>query len=524
MEEPLFSEQDRLQIRAHGLEEAQVLAQMNYFLDPPKPVRLSKPCTLGDGLLRLDLSEANHLVELQRRVAMEGRCMKFVPASGSASRMFSTLIAHHKAQAPSSQELHGQASARHGPIGELVAFLQGLEKFPFYPELRESMLGAGMEPLELASQGHIRQILDHLLTDAGLGYQDLPKALVLFHRYGEQARTALEEHLVEAAHYVTDGEGICRVHFTVSPGHLERFLREIERVRQLHEPRLGVRFQVGVSLQNPSTDTLAVDLENHPFRSEDGRLLFRPGGHGALLENLQKLDGDIVFIKNVDNVPHERLLKHTVLWKRILGGYLVRLQGQIFELLARLGQDPVAESTIGEAMEFANSILSLPMPKRAELGTAREAAWRLSHFLNRPLRVCAMVENRGEPGGGPFWVEVGPGECPLQIVESVQVDLASPEQREIWESSTHFNPVDMVCGVRDPHGNPYDLMRFADASAVMITRKSSGGRELKALEHPGLWNGGMARWNTVFLEVPEVTFQPVKTVNDLLRPGHQPQG
>lgn len=519
MEGCWLSEQDRRDIQARGMVEAEVVRQWAFFLNPPRPIRLRRACRVGDGILRVDPKEVPELLRIHEQAAQEGRLMKFVPASGSASRMFNALIAYARRE---------PGEPTDGISGELpwevAEFLENLERFPFYPELRESMLGLGEDPLELRARGRISRILDRLLTDRGLGYKDLPKGLILFHRYGQTVRTAIEEHLLEAARYVTDARGVCRVHLTVSPGHRDRFMKEIERIRRLHEPKLGIQFRVGISVQDPSTDTIAVDMENRLFRGVDGRLLFRPGGHGALLQNLQGLHADVVFIKNVDNVAHQRLLDEIVFWKRILAGYLLRLQAQIRQLLARLGGVHCEESALGEALELVTSKLSIAMPSERELGSRRQLRQMLCDLLDRPLRVCAMVHNRGEPGGGPFWTHVPLGQCQLQIVESVQVDLADHEQREIWESSTHFNPVDMVCGLRDARGDVYDLERFADKSAVMITRKWSEGRKLKALELPGLWNGGMAGWNTVFIEVPEVTFQPVKTVNDLLRPGHQPDG
>lgn len=520
--QPIFSEQDRLQIRCHGLNEKEVMAQLQTFSCPPPPIELIRACTVGDGIRRLNPSEAREMAKIQIREAGKGRCMKFVPASGSSSRMFSGLIALRKEGISSLEELQRRAQRGEPNSLQVLEFLNGLKRFPFYEQLAACAAQAGGDLEALLRQGRIGELLEALLDPCGLGYEDLPKALVAFHKYGQEVRTPLEEHLLEASGYAADARGCCKVHFTVSPAHLERFERTLEHLKTKYQEKLGVTFQLQVSIQDPSTDTLAVDMKNRPFRDDRGRLLLRPGGHGALLKNLQETQGDIVFIKNIDNVPHGRFMEETVFWKRVLGGYLIKLQEEIHNIIALLEHPNPEEHSIRRAMELAQAELYLPVPPRKELGSKMEASSRLRGWLDRPLRVCAMVENRGEPGGGPFWVRTPAGSSELQIVESVEVDLSKDNQRAIWLSSTHFNPVDMVCGLRNPRGKPYELSLFADGSRVLITRKSSGGKELKALEHPGLWNGGMARWNTLLLELPLSTFQPVKTVNDLLRPGHQP--
>ncbi|HYN20160.1 MAG TPA: DUF4301 family protein [Thermoanaerobaculia bacterium] len=357
-------------------------------------------------------------------------------------------------------------------------------------------------------------VLDQLPPmDAGL-----PKALIPFHQYPQESRTAFEEHLVEAADYTRDANGDCRLHFTVSPQHQDRFEELLERVRPRYEPRHQCRFLVTFSHQHRSTDVIAVDPENRPFRQADGSLLFRPGGHGSLLENLGALGAlgwDLVFLKNVDNVVPDSRKPLVNGWKKALAGYLLALQERIFRLLERLESEP-EEALLEEAARFAEDELSRPTEASGPPPARRQ---RLIEALNRPLRVCGMVRNQGEPGGGPFWVEDGEGRLSLQIVESAQID---PKVRaEVLAASTHFNPTDLVCALRDRHGAPYDLQRFVDPAAVFIADKSHEGRPLKALERPGLWNGSMARWNTVFVEVPDETFAPVKTLADLLRPEHQ---
>ncbi len=378
-----------------------------------------------------------------------------------------------------------------------------------------------MDIESLLSRGQYKNILEYILTAKGLDYADLPKGLIKFHRYPDHSRTPFEEHLVEAAAYVKDRNGVARIHFTISPEHEGAIKNHIERVRDRYE-KSGVKYEITFSYQKPSTDTVAVDLENRPFRDAEGKLVFRPGGHGALLENLYELEGDIIFIKNIDNVVPDRLKGETYLYKRVLGGLLVELQKQIFQYLDRISKGDLNEPLIEEIIGFASDRLYIVLPKRIGQGTKEEKADFLFSRLNRPLRVCGIVKNQGEPGGGPFWVEHADGTSSMQIVESSQVNMKSAGQKEIWESSTHFNPVDLVCGVRDYLGKAFNLMNFTDPETGFISTKSYEGRELKALELPGLWNGGMANWNTVFVEVPIITFNPVKTVFDLLRKEHQP--
>ena len=365
------------------------------------------------------------------------------------------------------------------------------------------------------------ELLAYLLTPRGLNYANLPKALLQFHRYAGHCRTPLEEHLVEAAAYAQDSQQVARLHVTVAPEHTEAVQAHIEAIRSRYE-RAGVRYDMSLSTQSPATDTIAVDLENTPFRDEHGQLLFRPGGHGALLANLEALAADIVFIKNIDNVLPDHLKETTYGYKRALGGHLVALQQQIFLYLKKLASGAVDAALLHEIWAFAQQQLSMTMPQGGLHTPQHEQIRLLFDRLNRPLRVCGMVRNAGEPGGGPFWVEHTDGSMSLQIVEASQVDTASPEQRAIFAASTHFNPVDIVCGVRDYRGQPFHLTQFVDPDTGFISRKTYAGRTLKALELPGLWNGAMAHWNTVFVEVPLSTFSPVKTVLDLLRPEHQP--
>lgn len=396
-----------------------------------------------------------------------------------------------------------------------------MQNFAFYHALVERLSQQHICLDTALSQGQYKAILDTLLMPSGLNYASLPKALLHFHHYGEHCRTPFEEHLVEASTLVQDHHRVARLHFTVSPDHYELMLAHFKQTRQRYE-QTGVRFDVSWSMQKASTDTIAVDLDNQPFRDREGKLLFRPAGHGALLENLNDLQGDILLIKNIDNIVPDHLKAPTYTYTHLLGGYLVTLQQQSFAYLEQLASGDVTASALADMRGFAETKLSMRLPNAFEQQSHREQAEFLFKMLHRPLRICGVVPNTGEPGGGPFWVRHTDGTTSLQIVETSQVDLQAETQRAILASSTHFNPVNLVCGVRDFRDQPFDLMSFTDPQTGFISQKSHEGKALKALELPGLWNGAMARWNTVFVEVPITTFNPVKTVLDLLRQEHQP--
>lgn len=495
MRDDLFDDDDRAQLRERGIPEAEALRQLGLFRAPPAPRRLARPCTIGDGIERIGGDEEAGLIGDFEAAAARGRALKFVPASGAASRMFQSLLASHARGIDVSRSRIDHVAAGGDPEArDLSVFLDGIERFAFARALREVLAFRGYDLDHLAMAGSAAEILDALLDPRGMGYASLPKGLLAFHREGDREVTAFEEHLAEAAATVRDAGGICRLHFTVSPEHLDRFREHLAEARPRHEARGGVRFEVAFSTQRASTDTLAADLDGAPVRDERGRLVFRPSGHGALLENVAATGGDVVLIKNIDNVQPARAREATIRWKKILGGLLVRLQEQAARHLADPG-NPAAEA-------FA-------------------ARWfgAGAADLDRPIRVCGVVRNQGEPGGGPFWVEET-GHSSKQIMESAEIDLADPAQAAMFRSGTHFNPVDLVCGLRDPGGRPHDLARYVDPQSSIVTRKSHEGRPILALERPGLWNGAMARWNTVFVEVPIETFTPVKTVLDLLRPEH----
>jgi hypothetical protein len=521
MSEDLFTPRDLRQMAKMGLSPREATRQVELFRNPPPYTRVLRPCRPGDGIRSLTESEHPALLDQFDAAARRGRVGKFVPASGAATRMFKGLLAFLTG--------HPDTPGTAGLPKEVRTFFDNLPRFPFYEDLAAALRADGIDLDDAVRQGEHRLVLGYLLEDFGLGYAQLPKGLLPFHRYPDGVRTAFEEHLVEAADVARDEDGLCLLHFTVSPHHEKGFEQLLARVRPQLEERYDCRFEVSFSFQRPATDTLAVDLENHPFRLADGSLLFRPGGHGALIENLHDLgrDGwDIVLLKNIDNVvpdPRKPLAHH---WKRLLGGCLLAVRERAFGHLDRLEaldgvRGEAAETVLREAGDFLETELSRPLPEGFHTASLQHRKSFLMEALDRPLRVCGVVRNQGEPGGGPFWVESPSGGISPQIVETSQIDPAAPEQQAALKASTHFNPVDIACGLRDRHGRPYDLNRAIDPATVFISEKSHEGRPLKALERPGLWNGAMAGWNTVFVEVPDATFAPVKTVLDLLRPEHQ---
>ena len=465
----------------HGLTPAALETQLKNFREgfPFLPVTRAASC--GDGIRVLDAAGIEQAAARYDRAKESLRVVKFVPASGAATRMFKDLFEFVR---------EGRRTA---VVGELLA---NRRRFAFWPELR-TIVGDDADEL---------RTVENIVAE-GLRYGETPKGLVSFHRYGDEVRKAVEEHLVEGAQYAAAG-GEVKIHFTVSPEHLTRFEALLAEKIPGYESRFGVKYRISFSVQDPSTDTLAVNPDCTPFRRADGRLLFRPAGHGALIGNLGKIDADIVFVKNIDNVTTDARRGDTVLYKKALAGVLLALQERIFEYLMAL-EVPGAE--LEPIAAFIENELCVKLPK--DYGTAL-----LRQVLDRPIRGCGMVRNEGEPGGGPFWVTGADGLETLQIAESNQI---APEKRELMRLATHFNPVDLVCSFRTSKGGRFDLQEFVDPATGFISRKSDGGRELLAQELPGLWNGAMARWNTVFVEVPITTFSPVKVVTDLLRPEHQ---
>lgn len=517
-----FNREDQIQMQSLGILEDQVKAQIQIFRKSSFFARLRRPCTLGDGIQQIPPDELEHWLKLHEEAALEGRFTKFVPSSGAASRMFRLLFEiYDESPLPSMKEFRDRAEKGDRKARDFLCLRDGFEKLSLFDDLKSRVDGEGLPLERLLEQNRWQEILKCLLTDRGLNYGSLPKGLLKFHRYPSGNRTALEEHLVEAIHTVRDRKGICRIHLTVSPEHEEPFRQCFEQVRERYEQQFQCLLELTFSIQKHSTDTIAVDLENRPFRESDGRLLFRPGGHGALLSNLADIQGDLIYLKNIDNILPDRLRGPTITWKKVLGGLLVEIQKNVHGYVRQLIVGSKDIGLLERTMDFARQRLLIPEPQAFKQWTVDQKRDYLLNRLNRPLRVCGMVRNEGEPGGGPFWVEGKDGNLSLQIVESAEVDPRSPEQQRIWSSSTHFNPVDLVCAVKDSQGNPFPLKDYVNPEAVFISRKSKDGRDLKSLELPGLWNGAMAEWITLFVEVPIDTFNPVKTINDLLKSEHQ---
>lgn len=503
----MLTDKDLKQISERGITKEQIDWQFKVFNDGVPFMKLDRAAVIGDGITRLGDAEIRNLTETYEN-AGEKTKLKFVPASGAASRMFKALFEY----------LETDSDEIPGVIRE---FAEKIEHFAFYEELKEVLAKRGKDLSVLLVSGDYKSIVAALLDEEGMNYGNLPKGLLKFHSYSERSRTAFEEHLVEAAHYAVSDDGIARLHFTVSPEHEGEFKKLLSEVGPGAEQRFGVKFEVGFSVQKPSTDTMAVTPENVPFRNDDGTILFRPGGHGALLHNLNDIQADLIFIKNIDNVVPEKYVDTTVRYKKALGGKLLEIQSVVFGFLKELDGNDLPVERLQEIYDYVRKDLCYEAKISPDFSSEGAAKQQLKKILNRPVRVCGVVQNLGEPGGGPYRAANSLGDITPQIVESSQVDHDEPGQQAIFSHATHFNPVDLVCSPMDYQGNKFDLTRFTDPATCFISSKSKDGKDLKALELPGLWNGAMADWLTLFVEVPIETFNPVKTVNDLLRLMHQ---
>ena len=515
----MFTQSDKEQITGRGSSLEVVEQQVRNFISGFPPLKLENPALEGAGMRVLTDSEVDHFVSSFEDHIGSNKLVKFVPASGAASRMFKALfgfVDSYKGSDDDYEQFSSGASHQ-----DVYKFFKEINRFAFYDDLKKAY-DSNDETIE---EAHVKRkfvsILQCLLEDDGLGYGSLPKGLLKFHKVNSVARTPAEEHLVEAAHYAKDGEGTTRLHFTVSPEHREKFSQHINEVRAGYEDQFGVKYDVSYSEQKPSTDTVAVDMDNAPFRNHDGSLLFRPAGHGALIENLNDVDADVVFVKNIDNVVPDHLKSETYRYKKALAGILMEEQKKTFSYLNSLVNE-WTETLEEEVISFMENNLNLKTP--SEYGSSDQESRKryLIEKLNRPIRVCGMVANVGDPGGGPFWARNSDGSVSLQIVETAQIDLEDEGQKDIFQSSSHFNPVDLVCGVRNYKGEKFNLPDYVDPKTGFITAKSKDGRDLKAQELPGLWNGAMSDWISIFVEVPVITFNPVKQVNDLLKETHQP--
>ena len=505
----MLSPKDLEQIEMKGISKQQIEKQLEEFKTGFPFLKLDAAASIGNGIIATSAEDVKIYTEAWNTYKAEGKkIVKFVPASGAASRMFKNMFAFLTADYDV-------------PTTDFEkTFFDNVVKFAFYPALNamcEKNEGKNIEAL--MGEGNYKAVVANLLESKGLNYGQLPKGLLLFHSYEDGARTPLEEHLVEGALYA-DSKGMVHIHYTVSPEHRTLFEKKVADTKDKYEKAYNVKYDITFSEQKPSTDTIAVNPDDTPFRNADGSLLFRPGGHGALIENLNEIPADVVFIKNIDNVVPDRLKADTVTYKQVIAGVLVSLQKKAFEYLRLLDEGTYNHEKLEEIIRFVQRDLCCRKHDIKELEDA-ELVIYLRSKLNRPMRVCGVVKNVGEPGGGPFLTYNQDGTVSLQILESSQIDKSNTEYMKMFTEGTHFNPVDLVCAVKNYKGEKFNLPDYVDRTTGFISSKSKNGKDLKALELPGLWNGAMSNWNTVFVEVPLSTFNPVKTVNDLLREQHQ---
>ena len=505
----MLSQQDLNQLAAKGISEEKLNSQLEEFKTGFPFLKLEAAASVGKGIIAPTEADVKQYEEAWEQYKAQGHSIvKFVPASGAASRMFKDMFAFADADYDV-------------PTTDFEKkYFDNIEKFAFYDALDDACrknLGAGVK--ELIANGRYKDVARNMLNADGLNYGQLPKGMLLFHKYSEGPRTPMEEHLVEGALYAAS-DGKAAVHFTVSHDHLPMFKQRVAEKLDFYASKYGISYDIPFSEQKPSTDTVAANPDNTPFRNSDGSLLFRPGGHGALIENLNEISADVIFIKNIDNVVPDRLKADTVSYKQVIAGILVTLQKKAFDYLETLESGTYNHEKLEEIIRFVQHDLCCRKADIKELEDADLVIY-LKKKLNRPMRVCGVVKNVGEPGGGPFLTYNQDGTVSLQILESSQIDKNNAEYMEMFTKGTHFNPVDLVCAVKDYKGNAFNLPDFVDRTTGFISSKSKNGKELKALELPGLWNGAMSDWNTVFVEVPLSTFNPVKTVNDLLRDQHQ---
>lgn len=505
----MLNKGDIAMLAQKGITEKQIADQLDSFKKGFPYLRLQAAASTERGIKLFATHEMEPYMAAWDEYRNSGKkVQKFVPASGAATRMFKDLFAFLSADYPV-------------PTTDFEKkFFENIDHFAFYDDLNEACIRNEKSSVnELMARGSYKAVVTNLLNSSGLNYGALPKGLLKFHRYDNDARTPMEEHLVEGALYAAGADGKVHLHFTVSADHLQSFKQLLQKRVNLYAQQFGVTYEVSFSVQKSSTDTIAADMNNEPFR-ESGKLLFRPGGHGALIENLNDLDADILFIKNIDNVVPDRLKADTVTYKKLLAGLLVTLQARAFDYLRLLDTGQYTHDQIEEIIRFLQNDLCCRNPHLKDMEDG-DLVLYLRRKLNRPMRVCGMVKNVGEPGGGPFLVENKDGSVSLQILESSQINMEDNASRAMFTGGTHFNPVDLVCAIRDYKGQKFNLLQYVDPATGFISHKSKNGKDLKALELPGLWNGAMSDWNTLFVEVPLSTFNPVKTVNDLLRTQHQ---
>ena len=500
------TKQDLEQLSQIGLSPEDVQLQIDNFKKGFPKSHLDAAATPDNGGIRcLSDKEIARYEKQYRALARDKQILKFIPASGAATRMFKDLYSF-------TATYFGVAKNFEKEFPEVKIFLENLRTFAFYNDLKDCMERADLDIDDYMRRGDYSTVINFLLKEQYLSYGSLPKALLKFHRYGAVQRTPLEEHIVEGALYARNSDNTVNLHFTISPEHRKAFLKKIAEVKHYYEATFGIKLKITFSEQKHYTDTIAVDEQNNPVRDENGRLTFRPGGHGALIENLNEQRADLIFVKNIDNVVPDWMKHTTVIYKQVLAGMLLELREKTFDALRTLDGKP-DKQTLNRLIRFAKEELNIMVPEGCDAKT-------LHTLLNRPMRICGMVKNLGEPGGGPFYTIDTKGRRSLQVVESAQVNHNDPQQEKIFQASTHFNPVDLVCSTKNYRSRYFDLRQYVDPQTGFISKKTKGALTVKSQELPGLWNGAMADWITLFVEVPIATFNPVKTVNDLLRKEH----
>ncbi|GAA6764239.1 DUF4301 family protein [Flavobacterium sp. CGRL1] len=519
LKEKGLSSQDFVEIYNHGIPFENILKQLDIFKNGIAKSSLISPATINNGILSLSEVDFKEKASFFDKHKEEFKIKKFVPASGAATRMYKFLTAFLNDFDIEKETINAYINRKNDK--ELAIFIIGMDKFPFFEDVDKKLreLYPDFENLERDYKNYY--FIKLLLSPEHFNSANKPKAVLPFHLYKTHIATPIEEHLNECVHYAT-AKNVSNLHFTVSEIHQDLFETTVDEVKGKIEKPSGIKINIGYSYQSKSTDSINVDLKNKIVRSSNGSLVFRPGGHGALIENLNNLDSDIIFIKNIDNVIQNHIDK-IALYKKALGGILIEVQQKVFGYLKAIEKNEVKEEDLKEIVDVLMQKLNIQMTKDFNKFTFENKITKIKELLDRPIRVCGMVRNEGEPGGGPFWVMNDRGEVSLQIVETSQVDLANKKQLEVLEEATHFNPVDLVCGIKNYKGEKFDLKKFVDEKSGFIVEKSVEGKAVKSYELPGLWNGSMANWLTVFVAVPLITFNPVKTVNDLLKPAHQPQ-
>ena len=512
-----FSEQDYKQITEHGIAIEKIQKQIHYYKKGVAKTVIVEPAKVNNGIFTFDETEIQKKANYFEANKSNLKLIKFVPASGAASRMFKFLNEFLNEYDVENESINAYINRK--KASELSIFIVGLEKFPFFEAVQEQLrkLYPDFDKFESDSKNYY--FIKTLLSPQFFNYSNKPKAILPFHRYQNHIATPIEEHLLECACY-SSSNGKSHLHFTISENHQKAIESVIEQTKRKVEQTTQIAMEIGFSYQNKATDILAVDLENKPFRDENGKLFFRPGGHGALIENINNLDGDLIFVKNIDNVIQNHKEINT-LYKKALAGIMLESQKQIYSYLQAIEEGK--DFNIEEIINFSKTNLNIKVSKDVFKYTLENQILYIKKILDRPIRVCGMVKNEGDTGGGPFWVRDSKGVVSLQIVETSQIDLTNADQAKIFSNTTHFNPVDLVCGIHNYKGEKYNLSDFVDNNSGFIVHKNQKGRTLKSYELPGLWNGAMAKWITVFVEVPLITFNPVKTVNDLLKPAHQQQ-